>query len=230
MKGWREFLKRFLPEPAGVPLAEQWRSALTAAAAVLAVTFMSTALLHTPLFVAAALGASAVMVFALPASPLAQPWSVVMGYAVSALIGVTAARLVPQLPLAAALAVGLCTLGMLALRCMHPPGGAVALFAVVGGDAVRTLGFQYVLSPVLTNALLLVMVALVANNLIPGRHYPRRLQAPNLKPLMRLGLCHEDLERALEHYGRVIDVSGEELDEILVIAEHEARERQAARR
>ena len=185
----------------------------------------------SPPFLVAALGASAGLVFALPASPLAQPWSVVGSYLVSAGMGVAAAKMVSDVPLAAALAVGLCTLGMLTLRCLHPPGGAVALFAVIGGEKVAALGFGYVLSPVLANALLLIGVALVANNLLPGRRYPRlhpeanphRVKDP--EPLSRLGLRHEDLHSALVEYGRPLYIGGDELDAVIQLAESHAYRR-----
>ena len=228
MTALREWLSRFLPEPGAAPAAEQLRSALAAAAAVIVVVLLSSWLLAAPFVVVAAVGASAVLVFALPASPLAQPWAVVGGYLVSSLSGVTAAQLVPSAPLASALAVGLATFGMLALRCMHPPGGAVALFAVLGGANVTALGYGYVVSPVLPNALLVIAVALIINNLMPGRRYPRprpevnphRVADP--EPMSRLGLRHEDLRTALAEYGRPLYIGGDELDEVIRLAERHA--------
>lgn len=228
MKKPREWLSRFLPEPGSAPLTEQLRSAVAAALAVVIVVLLSSWWLATPLFVVAAVGASAVLVFALPASPLAQPWAVVGSYLVSSLAGVTAAQLVAAPPLAAALAVGLTTVGMLSLRCMHPPGGAVALFAVMGGERVTALGYGYVLSPVLANALLVVGVALAINNLLPGRRYPRPHPEVNPhgvadpEPLSRLGLRHEDLRSALVEYGRPLYIGGDELDEVIRLAESHA--------
>lgn len=228
MTALREWLLRFLPEPGGAPAREQLRSALAAALAVVVVVVLASWLLAAPFAVVAAVGASAVLVFAMPASPLAQPWAVVGGYLVSSLSGVTAAQLVPSLPLASALAVGLATFGMLALRCMHPPGGAVALFAVLGGAHVVSLGYGYVLSPVLPNALLVVAVALLVNNLLPGRRYPRPRPEINPhhvadpEPMSRLGLRHEDLRTALAEYGRPLYIGGDELDEIIQLAERHA--------
>ena len=227
MNRWREFAARFFPEASPAP-REQWRSAAAAAVAVWCVAWASALIVSAPPFLVAALGASAVIVFALPASPLAQPWSVVGSYVVSGLAGVAAAKFVPDVPLAAALAVGLCILGMLSLRCLHPPGGAVALFAVIGGEKITAMGFGYVLSPVLTNALLLVGVALVVNNLLPKRRYPRPHPEVNPhhvkdpEPLSRLGLRHEDLRTALVEYGRPLYISGEELDEVIQLAESHA--------
>lgn len=217
---------RFKPEPGNVPAAEQLRSALAVAAGVLATAWLSAWLLDTPPLLVAAVGASAVILLALPGSPLGQPWPLVGGYLVCAAAGVAAAQWVPNAALAAALAVGLATLGMLALRCLHPPGGAVALFAVIGGERITALGWQYLLVPVAANALLLVSVALVINNLLPGRHYPRQLpqeleRGPDEEgePFDRFGLRRQDLHAALRGYGHLVDVGDEELDEIVEQAE-----------
>jgi CBS domain-containing membrane protein len=172
-----------------------------------------------------------VILFVLPSSPFAQPWSVVGGYLVSAAAGVLAATWIPNPAWAVAFAAGFAILGMLALRCLHPPGGAVALFAVLGGPAVHTLGWQFLLAPVLFNALLLVAVALVINNLLPGRHYPRLLpqelergpgDAGEGEARDRLGLRRQDLHAALRSYGHLVDVGDEELDEIVEEAERRA--------
>jgi CBS domain-containing membrane protein len=222
---WRDFLFSFRPESGSVPWAERWRSSLAAALAIALTVGLSQWLLAPPLFLVAAVGASSVLIFALPASPLAQPWSVFGSYAISALVGVLAARLVPSMPVAAGLAVGGAILAMISLRCLHPPAGAVALFAVTGGEPVHSQGLQYVLSPVVANAALLVVLGLIINNLVPGRRYPR--PHPELVPpkvgepelIGGPGLSHEDLRAALEEYGRPLYLSGEELDEILKIAE-----------
>ena len=222
---------RLKPEPSGVAAGEQWRSALAGAVAVFATAWISWQVLGAPPFVIASVGASAVILFVLPGSPFAQPWAVVGGYLVSAAAGVFAAGMVPDLPLALALAVGLTILGQLALRCLHPPGGAVALFAVLGGESVRALGWKLLLAPILLNALLLVAVALLVNNLLPGRRYPRPLLEEDLageegpgdaEPLERTGLRRQDLHAALRSYGHLVDVGNEELDEIVALAERQA--------
>lgn len=227
----REFLSNFRPEVEHVPWAERWRSSLTAAIAISATVGLSWWLL-TPPFVVAAIGASSVLIFALPSSPLAQPWSVFGGYVISAAVGVAMAA-IPYPVVAAGLAVGGAILAMLVMRCLHAPAGAVALFAVIGGDAIRDLGFGYVLSPVAANAVLLVLLGVILNNLIPGRHYPRPhpeliakepevVESPTLS-----GFSHEELGAILDEYGHPLNISGEELDEILAIAERRRRVRRA---
>jgi CBS domain-containing membrane protein len=220
---------RLKPDPTGVAAAEQFRSAVGGIIAVFFTAWISWQVLGAPPFVIASVGASAVILFVLPHSPFAQPWAVVGGYLVSAAAGVFAAKALPApeyLPHALALAIGLTILGQLALRCLHPPGGAVALFAVLGGEAARALGWQLLLTPILLNAVLLVAMALLINNFLPGRHYPRPLLAPaddaatrDAEPLGRIGLRPGDLHAALRSYGHFVDVSDEELDEIVEHAE-----------
>jgi len=233
--GWREFLHNFLPEPGHLHWRERAVSGFGALLAILVVVSLSPLLLPAPFYVIAAVGASSVLIFAVPASPLAQPWAVFGGYVVSATVGVAMARWVPYAPLAAALAVGGAIVAMLTLRCLHAPAGAVALFAVIGGEMIRELGFSYVLTPVAANAALLVAVGVLYNNLVPGRHYPRPhpelvaheptvVESPTLS-----GFSHEELGAILDEYGHPLNISGEELDEILAIVERRRRAMAAQR-
>jgi CBS-domain-containing membrane protein len=120
------------------------------------------------------LGASAVLIYGAPRSPLAQPRNLIGGHLVSALVGVTAWLLIgPSLPwLAAALAVSIAIAIMHLTRTLHPPGGATALIAVVGSEQVHALGYFFVLIPATLAPLLMLLVALVVNNLASGRRYP----------------------------------------------------------
>ena len=155
------------------------RSALGAALA-LALTGLVTALLlpdRSALpFLIAPMGASAVLIFALPAAPLAQPRAVIGGNFVSALVGVAAAQVFNDPLVAGAVGAGLAILAMQLLRCTHPPGGAVALVAAFGGEAVREAGFAFALLPVGLNSFLMVAVGLAFNNLA-GSRYPHRAEA-----------------------------------------------------
>ena len=118
-------------------------------------------------------GASAVLLYAAIRSPLAQPRNLVGGHVVSALVGVACARAFGDTPwLAAALGVSLAIAAMLLTRTLHPPGGATALIAVIGGPKIHALGFLYALVPAGLGALVLLAVALAVNNLAPGRKYP----------------------------------------------------------
>jgi CBS-domain-containing membrane protein len=106
-------------------------------------------------------------------SPLAQPRNLVGGHVVSALVGVAAWKLLHQDPwLAQAVAVATAIALMHATKTLHPPGGATALIAVIGSDAVHDLGFFYVLVPATLGPLLLLLVALLVNNIPQSRRYP----------------------------------------------------------
>ncbi len=119
------------------------------------------------------MGASAVLVYGAPRSPLAQPRNLVGGHMLSALIGVACYRWLGAYPeLAAALAVATAIALMQVTRTLHPPGGATALIAVVGSEQLHRLGFLYVLAPAGLAALILLVVALVINNIPETRRYP----------------------------------------------------------
>ncbi|MBF0622590.1 MAG: HPP family protein [Magnetococcales bacterium] len=118
-------------------------------------------------------GASAVLIYGAIASPLAQPRNLLGGHFISALIGVAIFQTVGTTPwLAAALAVSLAIAAMLATRTLHPPGGATALIAVIGSQRIHDLGYLYALVPVLSGACIMLIVALLVNNLADKRRYP----------------------------------------------------------
>ena len=117
----------------------------------------------------ASLGASALLVFALPGSPMAQPWAVIAGNTLSALIGITAFILIPEPLLAMPIAASLSILGMFVMRCLHPPAAAVALIVVLG----HISHYRYAFFPVLVDSALLVLVAGIYSNLT-GKQYPNR--------------------------------------------------------
>ena len=127
------------------------------------------------LLLIAPMGAAAVLLFAVPTSPLAQPWSVIGGNTISALVGVICLKVIGFSLLGAGVAVGAAIALMIALRCLHPPGGAAALSAVLGGPMLGDHAFSFV-GEVLLNAALLLAAAAVFNNLT-GRPYPHRPQA-----------------------------------------------------
>jgi len=118
-------------------------------------------------------GATAVLVYGAVRSPLAQPRNVLGGHVLSALIGVCTQQVLGHVPwLAAAVAVSTAIAAMHASRTLHPPGGATALIAVIGGESVHRLGFFYALAPVGLGASMLLAVAVLVNNLPKSRRYP----------------------------------------------------------
>ncbi|MDB5683318.1 MAG: hypothetical protein JWM75_1016 [Sphingomonas bacterium] len=165
-----------------------------------------------PLLIAP-LGASAVLLFGVPASPLAQPWPILAGNTVSAAIGVACAHGIGSPLAAAAASVALAFAAMSVLRCVHPPGGAVALSAVIGGPYVAQLGYEFILAPVLLNSALLAIGAVLYNNLT-GRSYPHRAHAPEHPhpPRRTVVLEEEDFAAVLADYGETLDISREDLE------------------
>ncbi len=218
-------LFRYLaPEPVNVSVGERLRSVFAAFVAMLAVTAASSLVLEPsalPL-VSASMGASAVLLFALPGSPLAQPWPFVGSHLIAAVIGVACALWVPDLVLAAALAVSLSLLAMFLTHTVHPPGGATALLPVVLGETARASGFEFVLMPVAVNVVLVLAMALVVNKLVLRRRYPARpFEAEDElhhhadpKSLDRVGITHDDLHQALVDLDVFVDVSEEDLNRI----------------
>lgn len=119
------------------------------------------------------LGASAVLVFGANKSPLAQPRNLVGGHIIAGLIGVATQQLFGRANwLTAALAVSFAIAAMLATKTLHPPAGATALIAVIGGEKIYSLGFLYPFLPAGASAILLLIVALLFNNLVQHWKYP----------------------------------------------------------
>ncbi len=127
-------------------------------------------------------GASCVLVYGVIQSPLAQPRNLIGGHVISAIIGVTIQKLLPDtMWLSAPLAVSLAIIFMQITKTLHPPGGATALIAVTGSAQTKALGYMYVLSPVLSGALILLIAALIFNNITKNRQYPSALVVTSFK-------------------------------------------------
>lgn len=125
------------------------------------------------IFLIGSFGATCVLIYGAIQSPLAQPRNLIGGHLISAFIGVTVYKLLPDIIwLTAPLAVALSIVAMQVTKTLHPPGGATALIAVIGTEKVKALGYFYVLSPVLTGVIILFIVALIFNNMTKHRKYP----------------------------------------------------------
>lgn len=128
------------------------------------------------MFLIGSFGASAVLIYGVPMGELSQPRNLIGGHVISALVGVGAYNLCPtNLALASALAVSLAIAAMLITSTTHPPGGATALIAVIGGASVHELGVMYAFTPVLIGAVIMLIIAVVVNNFSrnKNRHYPK---------------------------------------------------------
>jgi CBS domain-containing membrane protein len=180
----------------------------------------------------ASMGASAVLLFSVPHGTLSQPWQLIGGHTLSAIIGVTVAMWLPGILIPGALAVALAIGAMHYLRCIHPPGGATALAAVVGGPAVHALGYRYVFTPVLLNACIILVTAIAVNYAFPWRRYPaklgRRQAALAIEPATDTRqtpaeITHADLEYALRKMNLYVDVTEEDLSKIYSLARRHSR-------
>ncbi|MBZ0104997.1 MAG: HPP family protein [Sulfuricella denitrificans] len=180
---------------------------------------------HGVALVVASMGASAVLLFATPHSPLSQPWALLGGHLISAFIGVTCAKFLVNPFYAGAVAVALSIGAMHYLRCLHPPGGATALVAVLGGEPVRALGYSFLITPVLANVLIILIVAIAANYPFRWRRYPEWLSSREETPVVapqgnpeKCMIAHSDLVYALSEMDSFIDVTEEDLLQIYHLA------------
>lgn len=204
---------------------EHWVSAFGALLGILAVMWVGEIWLgkNGGLLAVASMGSAAVLLFAAPHGALSQPWPVFGGNIVSAVIGVTCARWLGTDPmLAASLAVALSIAAMYSLRCLHPPGGATALYAVLGGDAVHALGYGYALNPVLIDVVILLTVAVTFNYPFAWRRYPQswHLRRPvKVSDIAEKSMIpHSSLVYALSQIDTFVDVSEEDLQRIYALA------------
>ncbi|MNR83742.1 Glycine betaine/carnitine/choline transport ATP-binding protein OpuCA [compost metagenome] len=228
-------ITRLIPTPGTVDRYEKMRACAGAMFGIVLTGVCSYFILGKDIHAAwliAPMGASSVLLFAVPASPLAQPWSIMGGNILAAIIGVTCAKLINEPILAAGLAASLAIATMFAARCIHPPSGAVALTAVLGGPAVHAMGYSFVLVPVALNSALLLMTALFFNN-ATGRRYPHRPLPDNSNkhktsdaaPTERIGIAPQDLDAVLTRYNQVLDISRDDLEAIMLQTEMQAYRR-----
>lgn len=151
------------------------------------------------------------LVFAVPASPLAQPWSVIGGNFLSAVLGLGLGMLIGEPVMAASLAVGLAIAVMTFARCLHPPGGACALLCALGAAGVDDWTFAY-LMPIMANVITLSLIGWVFNNLT-GHRWPH-VVVPALPASFEGGVRHtrEDIEATLADWDELLDVDVDDLD------------------
>ncbi|MBK8970493.1 MAG: HPP family protein [Hahellaceae bacterium] len=184
---------------------------------------------HALVLLLASVAASSVLVFAVPHGALSQPWPVIGSYLISGVIGVSCNRWIEYSALSAVLAVGLSVSFMHYFRCLHPPGGAVALIAVTGGAQTQAIGYDFIIAPVLINACMVVFAGILFNSLFPWRRYPMNLQylkpsGPlNIPEDQCLKLSVKDYQYALDKHNSFVDVSPDEIAELVESAYEHAR-------
>lgn len=222
------FLKSFLPHASPIPLAEKMRSGLAGGVSILLLAWVLHYLpQHTyPLLMLGSMAASAVLLFAAPHSPFSQPWNLVGGHSVSAIAGWFCCLFIVEPALSASIAVGVAIFLMYVLRCLHPPGAATALTLVLSSAQFSVMSWQWVGEIVMVNAGLMLLFALLINNVLPGRKYPVAFNAPTqLKMTPSVVPQQTDIEWALAQMDSVIDVSLEDLTGIYSLAQQRANNR-----
>jgi len=182
---------------------------------------------ETMVLIVPSMGASAVLLFAAPHAPFSQPWNVIGGHAFSAVVGVACWQLIPDYTVAASASVGLAIGIMYLTRCIHPPGGATALAAVIGSEKLHHLGYSYEFQPILLNAVTILLVAIAFNWVFKWRRYPAHLHfkkqmdepaviqstASAYEPIN-----HEDFVYALSHIDTYVDIDEDDLVNIYNLA------------
>lgn len=224
-KRWSAWLTETTP----INLWQMSRMGLAAGLAILVTGYVGEQGLgqHGGPFLLASMGATAVILFAVPHSPMARPWAVIAGHLLSGAIGITCALVFADIRIAAAVAAGLSLLVMNLTRCLHPPGGATALLAVLGGESVRGLGYQFLLIPALNLVILLILARLANRQPAPQPTSVRPpLSRTDPPPMQRVGIRTEDWQAALHDFKALVDVSESELQGIYHLAVRHAHERQ----
>lgn len=215
----KNLLRSFIPHSLNTHPAEWSRAAIGACLGIFVSAVFCRELygIDITLHLLGPVGASAVLLFAVSTGALAQPWAILGSYLIAALVALLSIRLLGNTINAASLAVCSSILLMCVLRCLHPPAAAVAICIVTSKNELSPMGLQ-VLGPVMLNAVCLLAGALIYNNLTRVR-YPKaqasELPAPEQVPLNSDGFNAEDLDKALEEMGEFVDVSREDLEEIL---------------
>lgn len=227
----RQSLRSLGPVSASAPLREAVRAGLGALAglAIAGLFALSPRIdMQFGLYLIAPFGATSVLLFAVPNSPLAQPWAAVVGNTLAAVVGVASCLLVADPALRIAVAVGVTIALTIVCRALHPPAGAVAMTAAMSPEAVSELGFRFALTPVATGTVMLVLLATIYAR-FTGRTYPmRRLDDPNANatgdpaPSTRLGLSQDQLVSLLERYRQSHNLGAQDLARLVGAAELQA--------
>lgn len=232
----RRFLRSLGPAVASVPPREALRAgigSLLALAVVGLFVLAPTVDSRLGLYLIAPFGATSVLIFAVPNSPLAQPWSAIVGSTVAAAVGVAVCLVIADPVWRIALAVSLAIAAMILARAVHPPAGAIAMTAAMSPDAIQDLGFRFVLTPVAVGTVLIVLVGVLYAR-ATGRRYPfRQFDEGNVQgtgdapPAERLGLGEEELTEILREYRQSLNVGVEDLARLIGAAELRAAGRRA---
>jgi len=232
---FKNILNHFKPSSTHAqPLTEQWRTLFASFISMLIITFISMLIIPDvqSLLLVASIGASMILVYVLPNSPVSQPYSLIMGNFVSAVIGVSCAKLPLDLYLTASICICGCMFAMFLLQCIHPPAAATAMMPViVGSQAVG--GYYYPFFPVLINVIVLVILGIIFHRLWLKKEYPSKPMPTqdevhkhkDASPLTRLGISRDDFETVLNDYGAFLNITEKDLAQVYGLAQQKAYHR-----
>lgn len=228
---FKTILKSFAPHPLRATFAEKLRSGVAGGLAIFLLAWALHLLPHPqyPLLLLGSMAASAVLLYAVPHSPLAQPWNLVGGHLLSAICGWLSMAYIGDPLLAAGIAVGGAIFLMYVLNCLHPPGAATALTLVLGASQFQQMGLPWTALIVITNAGIMLLLAMLLNNALPRRNYPQMptIHTHAAPPSTQVIIIpeQEDLEWVLEHEDSPLDISIEDLTEVYWLAQQRAQAR-----
>ncbi len=231
-----QFFRFITVDPVNLSIKGKLLSVISSFVAILVAAWVtqqfSNSVAH-PIIVAS-MGASAVILFILPGSPLAQPWPLVGGQMLSAVIGIACAQMIANTVLASGCAVGGSIFAMLLLRCLHPPGAATALTPVMAADPGNLMNYSFVLMPVGINVMIMLVMAIFINRWVLRYQYPsiphqadnkKHQHSASIQPAQRAGISEQDLQQALENMDMFMDVSTGDLSKLLTNAQMQSFKR-----
>ena len=229
----KQLLKSLTVDPVNLSIKEKSFSLIACFFVIFIIALLARSIIKDPSYpiIVASMGASAVILFMIPNSPLAQPWPFVGGQMLSAVIGIACALNFDETIVAATYATSGSIFTMLLLRCLHPPGAATALAPVMAGDSITSLGYQFVLMPVGINVLTMLVLAILINRVLMKRNYPviaeltATTSSTQTYSPKNIGISETDLEIAIKSSDSFIDVTAVELSKLLARAELRSFER-----
>ncbi len=224
-----QYLEYFTIDPVNLSIKSKLLSLIACFCSIFFIALVTKIISPWPGYpmIVASMGASAIILFFIPGSPLAQPWSFVGGQLLSAVVGVYCALNIIETSSAASVAVGGSVIVMLLMRCLHPPAAATSLTPIMAGSSITSLGYSFVLVPVAINVAIMLILAIIINRWVMKRNYPTPLpiEKPTnqrytvIEPSHQIGFSEQDLTLAMKHSDIFIDMSHAQLCSLLSQAE-----------
>lgn len=223
------FLKSILVDPVNLSLKAKLLSLIACFFSIFIIALITKTVAPNPGYpmIVASMGASAIILFFIPSSPLAQPWPFAAGQLISAVVGMTCALNIPETSTAAATAVGSSIVAMLLFRCLHPPAAATSLSPIMAGTSLTSLGYSFVIIPVAINVISMLALAIIINRWVMERDYPSPLLLKNkrrqrhvmTKPSHQIGFLEQDFSLAIKNSDIFVDMTHTELSALFTQVE-----------